>query len=318
MNDESKFTYISEEEDEAEPEVSESEDEPESPEHGLLASPEDIPRAFSPWSDDSDLSTDSDEDSRDACSPVMTNSSLDGPKVDVAQVIDHLARLTLAIRKAGNSSRTHKADRRFNADDQTAFRRHLNVVVLARGMEEGRSDYVIDPNNLTATQDRLIVANLRRRNRFLYAQRHARKLAAEAEPQNAPQEFQLGDDIPIMVEDHGEPGHEEEIVTEPEEKACDPIEAPDQVVSETAPNPVVETQPPILSATSASGMTQAIDPGFIHNVTPSQVAKTEITTTSAKIAYPKPPAMPLGMRLFKCPCCCQTLPEMYRQPSLWK
>lgn len=79
--------------------VSESEDEPESSKHGLLASPKDIPRAFSPWSDDSDLSTDSDEDSRDAGSPVMTNSSLDGPKVDVAQVIDLLARLTWPFEK---------------------------------------------------------------------------------------------------------------------------------------------------------------------------------------------------------------------------
>lgn len=185
-------------------------------------------------------------------------------------------------------------------------------------MEEGRSDYVIDPNNLTATQDRLIIANLRRRNRFLYAQRHARKLAAEVEPQNAPQEFRLGDDMPIMVEDHGEPEPEEEIIAEPEEQACDPIETPAQVVVNTATKPVVETQLPILSVASGSGMTQAIDPGFIYNVTPSQVAKTEITTTSAKIAYPKPPVMPLGMRFFKCPCCCQTLPEMYRQPSLWK
>ncbi|KAL5091748.1 hypothetical protein Trisim1_002560 [Trichoderma cf. simile WF8] len=320
VNDECKPQYNSEEENEAdkqdaELEVSESEDEPESPEHGRLASPEDIPRAFSPWSDDSDLSTDSDQDSRDACSPVITNSFLDGPKVDVAQVIDHLARLSLAIRKAGSSSRTHKADRRFNADDQPAFRRHLNVVVLARGTEAGRSDYVINPNNLTAIQDRLIIANLRRRNRFLYAQRHARKLAAEAEPQNAPQEYQLEDDMPIRVQ---EPEPEEKIITEPEEQASDPIETLAQVVVETALEPVVETQPPILSATSASGMTQAIDPGFIHNVTPSQVAKTEITTTSAKIAYPKPPVIPLGMRQFKCPCCCQALPEMYRQPSLWK
>ncbi|KAL6837899.1 hypothetical protein V8C40DRAFT_17821 [Trichoderma camerunense] len=323
VNDECKPQNSSEEENEAdkqdaELEVSESEDEPESSEHGRLASPEDIPRAFSPWSDDSDLSTDSDQDSRDACSPVITNPFLDGPKVDVAQVIDHLARLSLAIRKAGSSSRTHKADRRFNADDQPAFRRHLNVVVLARGTEAGRSDYVINPNNLTAIQDRLIIANLQRRNRFLYAQRHARKLAAEAEPQSAPQEYQLEDDMPIMVEDDGEPEPEEKIITEPEEQASDPIETLDQVVVETALEPVVETQPPILSATSASGMTQAIDPGFIHNVTPSQVAKTEITTTSAKIAYPKPPAMPLGMRHFKCPCCCQALPEMYRQPSLWK
>ncbi|EHK47195.1 hypothetical protein TRIATDRAFT_90783 [Trichoderma atroviride IMI 206040] len=323
VNDERKPQDSSEEEDEAdkqdaELEVGESGDKPESPEHGRLASPEDIPRAFSPWSDDSDSSTDSDQDSRDACSPVITSSSLDGPKVDVAQVIDHLARLTLAIRKAGSSSRTHKADRRFNADHQPAFRRHLNVVVLARGMEAGRSDHAINPNNLTATQDRLIIANLRRRNRFLYAQRHARKLAAEAEPQNAPQEYQLQDDVPIMMEDHGEPEPEEDIIAELEEQASDPVETPAQVVVETGLEPVVETQPPILSATSASGMTQAIDPGLVHNVTPSQVAKTEITTTSAKIAYPKPPAMPLGMRHFKCPCCCQTLPEMYRQPSLWK
>ncbi|KID81237.1 transcription factor Zn, C2H2 [Metarhizium guizhouense ARSEF 977] len=323
VNDEFHSTHGSEEDDEeenkdAESEVSESEDEPTSPEHGLVAFPEDIPRAFSPWSDDSDLSTDLDQHSRDAGSPVTTKSSLDGTKIDVTQVIDHLARLTLAIRKAGTSSRAHKADRRFNADDQPSFRRHLNVVVLARGMEEGRSDHTINPNNLTAIQDRLITANLLRRNRFLYSQRHARKLATEVEPQNAPQGFQLGDDMPIIVEDKGEPKPEEEIIPEPGEQVSEAIEAPAQVVVETVAEPLSKTQPPILSATSASGMTRAIDPGFIHNVTPSRFAKTEITTTSAKIVYPKPPAMPLGMHFFKCPCCCQALPEMYRQPSLWK
>ena len=278
--------------------------------------PEDIPRAFSPWSDDSSMVSDEDTSDTESLSPA--ESMLVVPKAEVSRVIDHLARLSLAIRKAGSNSRSHKADLRFHPEDHPALRRHLNLVVLARGSEDGRSDYDIDLNSLTTVQERLVVANLRRRNRYIYAQRHAVKLAAEATTQPLQNILSLDGDWPVLVEEQGpgkpegeEPAQREDLPTEVQE----PITEQPAAVELALP---VETHLPILSATSASAVTQTIDPGLIHNVTPSQVAKTEITTTTAKITYPKPPPIPPGLSYFKCPCCCQTLPAMYRQNSLWK
>lgn len=278
----------------------------------VLADP--IARGFSPWSDDS--STESDSDSEDELPPLTEHSLFQVAKTEVAQVIDHLARLSVAIRKSGTKSRSHKADRRFDPEAHSGLRRHLNFVVLAKGSEEGRTSYDVDPNSLTPVQERLILANLRRRNRFLYAQRHSRKLALEAPTDDAQPEVPLEGDWPVLVETNE--GEEEAKEDRNEEPLPMSSEAVTDLPSLPIAEPQVEPQAPVLTATSASAATQPIDPVFVHNVTPSQVAKTNITATTAKVTYPRPPLVLEGMRYFKCPCCCQALPEMYLQSSLWK
>ncbi|KAK2776658.1 hypothetical protein CKAH01_12308 [Colletotrichum kahawae] len=140
-----------------------------------LDAAKDIPRGFSPWSDDSASNPES--DSRSAAEDT---SPLLEAKAEVEQIINHLARVALAIRKSGTSSRLHKADRTFDPSKHQNFRRHLELIILARGCEDGRSDYHLDTEALTAIQERLILANLRRRNRYRYAQKHADKLAVDS------------------------------------------------------------------------------------------------------------------------------------------
>ncbi|KAL7918134.1 nucleoside phosphorylase domain-containing protein [Trichoderma austrokoningii] len=50
----------------------------------------------------------------------------------------------------------------------------------------------------------------------------------------------------------------------------------------------------------------------------SQVAKTNVTSISAKVDYPRPPRLKEGLRYFQCPCCCQMLPSMFREGTKWK
>ncbi|KAK2053266.1 hypothetical protein LY76DRAFT_524943, partial [Colletotrichum caudatum] len=192
-----------------------------------LDAAEDIPRGFSPWSDDSSSS----RPGSDGRSMPEEISPLAETKAEVEQIINHLTRVALAIRKSGTTSRLHKADRSFDPSNHGQLRRHLELVLLARGRRDGRKDYHIDSEALTDIQERLILVNLRRRNRYAYAQKHAKKLA--------------------------------------------------------------------------------------RTPTPSRVAKTNITTTAAKVLYPRPPRSKV-IRYFQCPCCCQTLPDLYREKTLWK
>lgn len=277
---------------------------------------EPIPRAFSPWSDQSSsvssLDSASDAEPEEDDQQQQLPSPLQEAKAEVEQIIDHLTRLAIAIRKSGSNSRAHKADKLFKPERHQRLRDHLNLIVLTRGTKEGRDDYGIAVDSLTNVQERLIMANLRRRNRYLYAQRHARKLALEASNPGERFAFQADHDAPTVVD-------------------TDQISrAPELSVRETAterpslPRLTVNTQAhtqlprPVLTATSASAVVQPIEPVPPEAVTPSQVAKTNITTTTARIAYPRPPKTKGNLRYFQCPCCAQTLPEMFRQTTLWK
>ncbi|KAF7543166.1 hypothetical protein G7Z17_g10964 [Cylindrodendrum hubeiense] len=221
------------EDDEAE--WSKSEEDP----HQKQGFAQDIPRSFSPWSDDSSSNPDPESgpgSDNDQVQERKNVTFLSGVKTEVEQIIDRLTRVAIAIRKSGTSSRIHKADNIFNPQRHQKLRDHLNIVVLAKGSEEGRTEYAVDAQFLTPVQERLIIANLRRRNRHkVKGKRQDKRLESKT----------LKD--------------------------------------------IAQT-----------------------------VAKTNITTTTAKIVYPRPPRAKEGLRFFQCPCCAQTLPDIYRQNTLWK
>lgn len=266
-----------------------------------------IPRAFSPWSDLSSTTDDSD-DMHPTETVDVTLPELDTARGEVDQIIDHLARLGVAIRKSGASTRSQKADRLFREEDHWELFRHLTVVVLGRGTMNGSQDQAISPAFLSPIQKRLIRANLRRRNRFLYAQRHARKLALSAlvasSYQVAPPIF----DSPAFPE-----GPKVQELALPEISV--PEETP-EIDDPVVPTPVHYTAP--FSATSASAVVTAIEEVASRVPWKSQLAQTTITSTAAKVVYPRPPPLRDGVRQFKCPCCCQTLPDLYHERSHWK
>ena len=226
------------------------------------------------------------------------------------QIIDHLTRLAIAIRKSGSNSRARKADKLFKPERHQRLRDHLNLIVLARGTEDGRDDYGVAVDSLTIVQERLIIANLRRKNRYLYAQRHARKLALGVSDPGKKFALSTDHDAPTVVDQVSQAAESN---------------APDVATEQhSVPRLTVNTQAhiqlprPVLTATSASAVVQPIEPVPQQAATPSQVAKTSITTTTARIVYPRPPKQKGNIRYFQCPCCAQTLPEMFRQTTLWK
>ncbi|GCB23186.1 hypothetical protein AAWM_06071 [Aspergillus awamori] len=122
--------------------------------------------------------------------------TLDQAMQDVKSIIGQLSRITTSIRKAGTNARIQKADASYDPDHPQvkALRIHLQLLLLSRPTNNGTlrvlisshgvvltspvdETIVTDSRSLTAIQQRLIEANLKRRNRFLYSQRHAIKLS---------------------------------------------------------------------------------------------------------------------------------------------
>lgn len=208
--------------------------------------------------------------------------------------LDQLTRLTVAIRKAGTRSRLQKADSSFNPDGPQIFllRRHLEILLLVRPDEHGNSDYSeqqLDPTRLSPIQIRLIEANLKRRNRFLYAQQHAQKLESNpGHPKNKSRgRAALG-----------------------KQPQCSGVNSLSQG-GEALVRDDVQAQ----STTTATRVDEAIE--IPLEQVPSS-ATTVVSVTSSRISYPKPPRFHDNQMLFTCPCCCQSLPVAVGRGNRWK
>ncbi|KAK7971498.1 hypothetical protein PG989_016514 [Apiospora arundinis] len=255
---------------------------------GNLSPPDIVTRSFSPFSDESSdsepgLRSDGDPDDSTALTAMMR---------DVEQLINQLARLSIAIRNAGTASRFRKADKLFNSDDYGGLQAYLENIVKARPPGPNGTGVDIFKNDIAPEQKRLIEANLRRRNRFVYAMRHAQKLAMETPKRS--ERIQL---------------------------------APERLHTEFAePMPIRPTGIEVLSAdrivpdlteTNASSL-GTLPPLLPVRRPPSRATMTQISSTAAKVVYPKPPKVKAGLNQFKCPCCCQTLPLLYQESTQWK
>jgi hypothetical protein len=268
---------------------------------------EPIPRGFSPWSDAASVSDQEEVEGRNPEVQKVPNISLGPAMTEVEQILSHLIRLALAIRKAGTNSRLQTADRHFDPKAPVLhdLRQHLEVMILARGSKHGRQSYGHDAAQLSLIQERLVISNLRRRNRFLYAQSQARKLANESR-------FMDGNRVRDQAP-YASPRTDEASQTQGVR------ERNTSGLGVSAPLPGTGTpQMTPLTATSASAVEARIYPVPARSETQSQVAKTNITTTAARVKYPRPPRPKLGLRHFKCPCCCQVLPDMFWENTMWK
>lgn len=212
-------------------------------------------------------------------------------------------RLTVAIRKSGTQSSLQKADNSFDASTNQELKTHLNVIVLARPSEDGAQTRKFDPSQLSQVQSRLIEANLRRRNRFLYAQRHSDKLS-QIQPPTYTQNPVLGD-VKSQVSD--KVGIEKGVKLQ-QNKEATPLHG--NTPERGPPKPIVA-----LTATSASAVGSPID---FRMGPSSQASMTAISSTGAKVVYPLPPRTDIGHTLFKCPCCCKSLPVSFAQRHRWR
>jgi hypothetical protein len=242
-------------------------------------------RSFSPWSDESS----SDSHSEPDVEAFASNNDLSEAMKNTEEILDQLIRIAVAIRRSGTRARLQKADQLFRDDDYSDLRSHLNVVVLSHAEF---SEDQIDPKRLTKIQQRLITCNLKRRNRFIYAQKHSKRLNP-ALP-NSAFAIDLGDAKPF--DSKAQP-----VKLGTEGKSLDA-----EVQSATSSRKTGIVPGGTVTTATVVSSTLTLRPGTV----PSQAATTQVSSTGSRLSYPNPPKIKEGARVFKCPCCCQTLPSM--------
>lgn len=224
---------------------------------------------------------------------------------DVGMLLKQLANIAVVVRKSGKGSRLQRADQQFKPEEHKDLQAHLTTMMLLNNIEQ-RSDLhsvngTFDPSNLGEIQERIIQCNLKRRNRFLYAQRHSDSLSGRISQEDDARRPQKAN-----------PG----VMAKP---APDGSESQSQAaVPSTEIEQVQEpTNPTIVTGTRATAISDSLD---IPRVTsPSSAsASTLLSSTTISLKYPQPPKIVSGMCSFTCPCCCQTLPMEYLEERKWK
>lgn len=251
-------------------------------------------RSFSPWSDESASETPLEPDFE----AVPSRNPLHEKMQNVEMMLDQLARVGVAIRQSGRRSRLQKADHRFKPEEFEDLRNHLITVLLAR---PGFSKEQIDPSKLSEMQERLILGNLKRRNRFLYAQQHSKGLNPDTA--GRPSQVQIIDPGGCYPAIDGE-------LVEGKQKSF-------LLMTEPLRKPIVmPMNPTVITGTSASAVTNSLTlPQALIQV---PATSTVLSSTVIDLKYPHPPKMKEGARVFVCPCCCQTLPVTLSEANRWK
>ncbi|RSL58099.1 hypothetical protein CEP53_006257 [Fusarium sp. AF-6] len=221
------------------------------------------------------------------------HQALDEALLDIESALGSLASLALAVRRTGKRSRLHKADRLFNEEEHSELKQHLECIVVLRPGERGYSRHRFKQKleELTPVQQRLVTANLRRRNRFLQARRHSTGLKRRKP------------ELTSISEDVGNQAHQ-------------PIASPDFEIPIPA-RPLVEqpaqlpknSDAPTISGTSASvpeSKLRYTDPAL--KKPEASIPRTEVTRITATAHYPRPQLPDDSQHMFQCPCCYQTLP----------
>ncbi|KAL6352258.1 hypothetical protein LRP88_14463 [Fusarium phalaenopsidis] len=219
--------------------------------------------------------------------------SLDEALLDIESALGSLASLALAVRRTGKRSRLHKADRLFNEEEHCELKQHLECIAVLRPEERGYSSHRFRQKleALTPIQQRLVVANLRRRNRFLQARRHSTGLKRRKP------------ELSSISEDAINKAHQ--LIASPDVK----IPIPTHPVIEQPPKLPKSSDAPTISGTSASvpeSKLRYTDPALKkpEALTP----RTEVTRITATAHYPRPQIPDDNQHMFQCPCCYQTLP----------
>lgn len=240
-----------------------------------------------------------------------TDARCDESLAILDSAMQNLALIGTAIRRTGKASRNRRADQTFNPDEHQELRNHLRCVVLLRPTREAlfvKADnelYIstLGTTCLTGLQERLIEANLRRRHKFLRAQRKSR--AQEEAQKNK-------NDILADVTTTGSIGGEDLTSTETT------IEVQDATLKPVAKRGRHAT--PTVSGTSLASTAEGT---LKYSPTPREYssgpAKTQITSIASDAEFPQAPSVALDRELSRCPCCCQALPtKIFRDPGLWK
>jgi len=252
---------------------------------------------------------------------------------NVDSSINNLAMLGVAIRRTGRASRNRKADRTFDPGEHQELKRHLECIILLRPMEDTTQSAVLDlsavdkfrpddperheliaselnklaaskidglgESKLSDIQKRVIEANLRRRHRFLLAQKRHRETTfgnSQRRPEAMPEQGLSAEKAP-RAPLRGE------------------LPSSPRVGAPRGKEQLALTVAGLSTASTAEGTLR-------YNPLPRKattVAKTQITLIAADAEFPRPPPPSPDRRISKCPCCCQSFPsELFEKPSQWR
>lgn len=221
-------------------------------------------------------------------------------------ILDQLSRLAVTIRKSGTHARLQKADRCFDLNGHEDLRNHLIAVLLSQPAKDGNPPMQRDPSTLNQVQQRLINANLRRANRFRYAQRHSMKLGP-------------GPMLPLPEKDTIDQ-HNETFVDRIALANRSPILVDATPSTQQRARDVKRLWNLPAAAGATSTTASAVEGSIVvpQTITPSKPAMTQVSSTGSKLVYPRPPRMKQGLHTFKCPCCCQSFPRMFSEGERWR
>lgn len=293
--------------------------------HNYSSSRESDP--FASWSDESSSDSTDSENARSQKAP------LEQAIADTESILDHLIRLGMAIRTSGTVSRLRKADvnltirdyqhledehyehsHQVDIKDLRALKTHLMTILFAHPSQVVKDepqdggkplDFTSDLGKLEEvhrrTIEQLIFANLRRRNRFAYAKRHAEKLAAREEA-----------------------SYPEGTTLATEESVLNPTRNAEQVTGlEEVPKSTPEYKPALISPpmgliSETSPSKGTVDPRSLKQTAPSQKSMSRMSVSFEKLGWPHPPPVDEKRGSFRCPCCYQTLARRELGQRLWR
>jgi WD40 repeat protein len=227
-------------------------------------------------------------------------------KID--SMVHNLISIGIAIRRSGRKSRLQKADASFerNRERYLGLRAHLACVIGSKPSEGQRtpsdSDHLAKME-LPTIQNRLVEANLRRRHRFMEAQRHSHLLKGPSPtvPDSLPiqqlNEILSTTGTKLPTEDPETP----EISSKLERTPTDTVASINRI-----------TTPGTIASTPETGFK-----GLQHKDHANSIV-TRITAITAAARYPRAKTSSIEQFSFKCPCCCQAIPAKEAEDSQFR
>lgn len=151
--------------------------------------------------------------------------------------------------------------------------------------------FLTDPARLTTVQQRLLNANVKRRNRFAFAKQNSKPTTKAFKP------------LAVATQQP----------TKTTEKS---VEAPLIVAKSTPLVEAVRIKAPTVSRTALSATELGPQPlPDFKSPTPTNITK--VSERGAKLRYPSRPQISGGQKTFECPYCCEVLPLIYAKEG-WR
>lgn len=236
---------------------------------------------------------------------------------DVEALMDCLFDLGFLIKEAGRSSRLRRADLSFSKKSYLELEKHLEVLLQcemdARWSSENKETTAfLLSTRLSPGQYNLIDANLRRRHRFTHAR--------ERFERNRSSGSASGEETSTRVDGQTASATFSQAKTREEDTARSSAAQAPRMDRKGMPKKVAFTASTI-DPKKLKGKTTRTVTGESKGIGPKLVPTTPMTSITARVDYPKPPAITKNStnRVFSCPCCYETLDvATAKSPNKWK